>query len=83
MKYWNKTREARKRTWTQVQWRPHNMNFYTIEVNIEEMKRWCQHQPGGRFWYSEHWADDHDPVYYWTWWFERPSDATTFTLRWL
>lgn len=84
MKYWNKTREVRRRCWTQIVWRPHDMNFYTVDLNIEEMKRWCQHQPGGRFWHSEHFAKtDTAPDYYWIWWFERPQDATAFVVKWV
>ena len=54
-------------TWTEVK----TTDFFG---SGEERKRWCQNQDSdGKFYF----------YYQNSWWFERPEDATLFTLKWL
>jgi len=70
MKYWDKDRDLRVSSWTQIQ-RPKNL----YHIGDTELKRWCQEQSGDGKFYVYYGTD--------TWWFERREDAVMFTLRWL
>jgi hypothetical protein len=75
MKYWNKTKEVRLRCWTKIPCPFANTRDIYEKIPCDqyaEIKKWCQDQPGGRFF--------NDVEY---WWFERPADASWFTMTWL
>jgi hypothetical protein len=85
LKYWNKQKEVRERCWTKVQdpfgvWTMFQtpkgpVGVWNTETNIwrDEHKRWCQQQPGGKFWCDERAR---------FWYFERQQDAAWFLLKW-
>lgn len=87
MRYWNKSKKYREQQWYRISnikpafdqdnWGRHlfnNLILINMPTNtLENMKRWCQHQPSnGKFYYSP----------YTGWWFEKLEDASWFSLTW-
>lgn len=81
MKYWNKRHRVRNRLWTKIVQVPPSRRYVEIGFLTQDMKRWCQQQPGGRFYFREEWGTYQQPIYSIIWWFERPADATLFALH--
>jgi hypothetical protein len=67
MKFWNKSKEVRKRCWYKV-------NIKISHFAYVEIKRWCQHQSSnGKFYFT---------FTFEPWYFEKHSDAVLFSLKW-
>lgn len=75
MKYWNKGKEVRERSWTKVVGPSADWPFPKkdlFNMSHAEAKRMCQRMPNKRKFYCNPVNND--------WWFEHPADATMFLM---
>lgn len=69
MKWWNKDREIRRKTWTKINL---DKGYPLWAHDVKKVTEWCKAQNSpGKFYH-----------YFHTWWFEYPQDATLFALKW-